>query len=187
MPEHESAELAALKREVQRLSDLEACRRLRVTYFRCLDTANLADLKEILTEDFSCRCVGGDYVYEAKSRAEFLAMTENSFHSEIVTQHNGHGSEVDLVSDTRATALVYFNDLVYHFRSQEFLMGTGLYRDRYRKDNGRWRIEYGEYERMYEMTETLERAPHFTAHYLAKHGKPLPTQARYDSATGRYV
>ena len=63
------AELAALKREVQRLSDLEACRRLRVTYFRCLDTANLADLKEILTEDFSCRCVGGDYVYEAKSRA----------------------------------------------------------------------------------------------------------------------
>ena len=140
MPAHESAELAALKREVQRLSDLEACRRLRVTYFRCLDTANLADLKEILTEDFSCRCVGGDYVYEAKSRAEFLAMTENSFHSEIVTQHNGHGSEVDLVSDTRATALVYFNDLVYHFRSKEFLMGTGLYKDRYRKENGRWRI-----------------------------------------------
>jgi SnoaL-like domain len=182
------AELEALRREVQRLADIEACRRLRITYFRCLDTANLADLKEILTEDFSCYCAGGDYVYQAKSRAEFLAMTESSFHTEIVTQHNGHGSEIDLVSDTEATALVYFNDLVYHFRSQEFLMGTGLYRDRYRKGaDGRWRIEYGEYERIYEVTEILERVPHFTAHYLAKHGKQLPQAARYDPATGRYA
>jgi hypothetical protein len=114
-------------------------------------------------------------------------MTENSFHTEIVTQHNGHGSEVDLVSDTQATALVYFNDLVYHFRSKEFLMGTGLYRDRYRKENGRWRIEYGEYERIYELTEILERAPHFTAHWLGQHGRQLPPAARYDATVGRYV
>ncbi|MFO0690200.1 MAG: nuclear transport factor 2 family protein [Myxococcota bacterium] len=182
------ARLAALEREVQRLADLEACRRLRVTYFRCLDTANLKDMKEILTEDFSCYCAGGDYVYQAKSRAEFLEVTENSFHTEIVTQHNGHGAEVELLSDTQATALVYFNDLVYHFRSKEFLMGTGLYKDRYRKDpDGVWRIEYGEYERIYEITEILDRAPHFTAHYLAKHGKQLPAAARYDAATGRYV
>jgi len=187
-PASESAELAALRREVQRLSDIEACRRLRITYFRCLDTANLADLREILTEDFSCHCAGGDYVYTAKNRAEFLAVTEDSFHTEIVTQHNGHGSEIELLSDTRATALVYFNDLVYHFRSREFLMGTGLYKDRYRKEpDGRWRIEYGEYERIYEVTEILERAPHFTAHYLAKHGKQLPKSALYDAATGRYV
>lgn len=182
------ARVAALEREVQRLADLEACRRLRVTYFRCLDTANLTDMKSILTEDFSCHCQGGDYVYEAKSRAEFLEVTENSFHTEIVTQHNGHGAEVELLSETRATALVYFNDLVYHFRSKEFLMGTGLYKDRYRKDpDGVWRIEYGEYERIYEITETLDRAPHFTAHYLAQHGKQLPAAARYDATTGRYV
>lgn len=183
-----AARLAALEREVQRLADLEACRRLRVTYFRCLDTANLKDMKAILTEDFSCYCAGGDYVYQAKSRAEFLEVTENSFHTEIVTQHNGHGAEVELLSDTQATALVYFNDLVYHFRSKEFLMGTGLYKDRYRKDpDGVWRIEYGEYERIYEITEILDRAPHFTAHYLAKHGKQLPPAARYDATTGRYV
>lgn len=183
-----AARIAALEREVQRLADLEACRGLRVTYFRCLDTANLKDMMSILTEDFSCYCAGGDYVYQAKSRADFLEVTENSFHTEIVTQHNGHGAEVDLLSDTQATALVYFNDLVYHFRSKEFLMGTGLYKDRYRKDpDGVWRIEYGEYERIYEITEILERAPHFTAHYLAKHGKQLPAAARYDATTGRYT
>ena len=138
----ESGELADLRRQIQVLADVEACRRLRITDFRCLDTANLKTMKEVLTEDFSCRCVGGDYVYQAKSRAEFLAIMESSFHAEIVTQHNGHCSDVDLVSDTRATALVYFNDRVFHFRSKEFLMGTGLYKDRYRKDpDGVWRIE----------------------------------------------
>ncbi len=188
MTDSENSELDALRRQIQVLSDIESCRRLRITYFRCLDTANLKTMKSTLTEDYSCRCVGGDYVYQAKSRAEFLEVMDSSFHSEIVTQHNGHGSEVDLESDTRATALVYFNDLVYHFRSREFLMGTGLYKDRYRKDpDGVWRIEYGEYERIYELTEILERAPHFTAHYLAKHGKQLPPAARYDAATGRYA
>src|SRR3990172_7540629 len=117
-----SPELEALKRQVQRLTDLQQLQALRCAYFRCLDTANLAEMKELLTEDFACRCVGGDYVYEARSRAEFLELTANSFHSEIVTQHNGHGAEVELVDETHATGRVYFHDLVYHFRTREFLM-----------------------------------------------------------------
>ncbi|HZO10089.1 MAG TPA: nuclear transport factor 2 family protein [Myxococcota bacterium] len=180
-------DLEALAAQVQRLTDIQECQRLRVAYFRCLDTANLVEMKELLTEDFSCRCVGGDYVYEAKSRAEFLEVTAQGFHSEIVTQHNGHGGEIEIVSDTRANGVVYFNDLVYHFRTREFLMGTAVYKDRYRKVDGRWRIEYGEYERVYELTEILPRKPHFTAHWLGRHGRELPPAATYDAATGRYV
>ena len=180
-------DLAALAAQVQRLTDIQECQRLRVAYFRCLDTANLVEMKELLTEDFSCRCVGGDYVYEAKSRAEFLEVTAQGFHTEIVTQHNGHGGEIEIVDATHAKGTVYFNDLVYHFRTREFLMGTAVYKDRYRKVDGRWRIEYGEYERVYELTEILPKAPHFTAHWLGKHGRQLPKAAAYDAATGRYV
>lgn len=182
-----SADFEALKRQVQRLADVQELQALRCAYFRCLDTANLAEMEELLTEDYACRCVGGDYVYEAKSRAEFLRVTADSFHSEIVTQHNGHGAEIELVDESHATGRVYFHDLVYHFRTREFLMGTAVYRDRYRKVDGRWRIEYGEYERVYELTEILPRAPHFTAHWLGRHGKQLPKAARYDPASGRYV
>jgi len=182
-----ASELEALRREVRRLADVEQIARLRGAYFRCLDTANLKELETLLTEDFGCRCVGGDYVYTASSRAEFLEMTANSFHSEIVTQHNGHTPEIDRTSETEATGLVYFNDLVYHFRTREFLMGTAVYRDRYRKVDGRWRIAYGEYERVYELTEILPRAPHFTAHWLGTHGRQLPKGARYDASSGRYV
>jgi len=178
--------LESLARELQRLSDIEEIKRLRAAYFRCLDTANIEELGGLLTDDFSCLCVGGDYEYKAEGKAEFLAMTENSFHQEIVTQHNGHGPEIDLVDAEHATGIVYFHDQVYHFRTKEFLMGTGIYQDRYRKVEGRWLIEYGFYERVYELTEILPREPHFTAHHLGKHGKKLPADATYDSETGEY-
>ena len=180
------SDLEQLAREIQRLGDIEAIKRLRSAYFRCLDTANIQELEGLLTEDFACLCVGGDYEYKADSREEFMGMISNSFHSEMVTQHNGHGPEIDIHSDVEATGVVYFHDQVYHFRTREFLMGTGIYRDRYRKVEGQWKIEYGVYERVYELTEILPRAPHFTAHYLGKHGKKLPASASYDSATGEY-
>jgi bile-acid 7alpha-dehydratase len=179
-------DLESLAREIQRLSDIEAIKRLRSAYFRCLDTANIQELAGLLTEDFACRCAGGDYVYAADNREEFLEMISNSFHSEMVTQHNGHGPEIDVHSEIEATGVVYFHDQVYHFRTKEFLMGTGIYRDRYRKVDDEWKIEYGEYERVYEVTEILPRVPHFTAHYLAQHGKKLPSSAAYDPSTGEY-
>lgn len=179
-------DLERLARQIQRLADIEAIKRLRSAYFRCLDTANIQELEGLLTEDFACRCIGGDYEYKADSREEFLGMISNSFHSEMVTQHNGHGPEIDVHSDVEATGVVYFHDQVYHFRTREFLMGTGIYRDRYRKVDGQWRIEYGVYERVYELTEILPRVPHFTAHYLGEHGRKLPASASYDPATGEY-
>ena len=179
-------DLEAMARQIQRLSDIEEIKRLRAVYFRCLDTANLEELAGILTEDFACLCLGGDYEYKAEGRQAFLDLVETSFHQEIVTQHNGHGPEIDLVDDEHATGVVYFHDQVYHFRSREFLMGTGIYRDRYRKVDGRWKIEYGVYERVYELTEILPRDPHFTAHWLGRHGKKLPDSAIYDPKTGRY-
>jgi hypothetical protein len=180
-------DLASLARELQRLKDIEEIKRLRAAYFRCLDTANVEELAGLLTNDFACLCLGGDYEYKAEGKQEFLAMIENSFHQEIVTQHNGHGPEIDWIDDERATGIVYFHDQVYHFRSRELLMGTGIYRDRYRKVHGVWKIEYGVYERVYELTEILPRDPHFTAHWLGEHGKKLPPEATYDPATGRYV
>jgi hypothetical protein len=180
-------DLATLARQVQRLTDIEEIKRLRHAYFRCLDTANVEELRGLLTDDYACRCIGGGYEYVASSPQEFLEMIANSFHSEIVTQHNAHGPEIDLVDDERATGIWYFHDQVYNFRTRELLIGTGLYRDRYRKVEDRWKIEYGEYERVYELVEVLPRPPRLTAHYLATHGKKLPTSAIYDPASGRTV
>ena len=181
-----SQEFEALAAQVQRLSDIEEIQRLKNAYFRCLDTANIDELRELLTEDYSCRCAGGDYDYVASGREELLEMVRDSFNTKMATQHNGHGPEIEILSPTQAKGLWYFADQVYNFVTKEFLIGTGLYRDRYLKVDGRWKIEYAEYERVYEVTETLPRPPHLTAHYLGKHGKKLPENAVYVPTTGRW-
>ena len=65
-----SPDLAELTRQVQRLCDIEEIKRLRYAYFRCLDTANIEELRGLLCDDYACRCVGGSYVYEARSPEE---------------------------------------------------------------------------------------------------------------------
>ncbi len=181
-----SPEFEALAAKVQRLIDIEEIQRIRNAYFRCLDTANIDELRELLTEDYQCRCMGGDYEYAASTRDEFLGMVSDSFNSKMVTQHNGHGPEIEILSPTEAKGLWYFSDQVYNFFTKEFLIGTGLYYDRYVKIDDRWKIQYAEYERVYEATEILPRPPHLTAHYLAKHGKQLPDSAVYLPDTGRW-
>jgi hypothetical protein len=183
----ESAELEALAKEIRRLSDIEEIQRLKNAYFRCVDTANIDELRELLTEDYSCKCVGGNYEYVASGREEFLRMTEDSFNSRMVTQHNAHGPEIDIVGPEEAQGLWYFSDQIYNFFTKQLIIGTGLYRDRYVKADGRWRIQAASYERIYQVNETLPRAPNFVAHYLADHGKQLPESAVYVAETGAWV
>ncbi|MCH2172446.1 nuclear transport factor 2 family protein [Myxococcota bacterium] len=181
-----SPEFEALAAQVQRLTDIEEIQRLKNAYFRCLDTANIDELRELLTHDYTCRCIGGYYEYVASGRDEFLGMVSDSFNSQMVTQHNAHGPEIDILSPSEAKGLWYFSDQVYNFSTREFLIGTGLYRDHYVKLEGRWKVQTAEYERVYEVTETLSRPPHLTAHYLGQHGKQLPDNAVYVPATGRW-
>ena len=176
----------ALASKVQILTDIEEIQRVKNAYFRCIDTANIDELRELLTEDYSCSCIGGEYEYTASGRDEFLEMTRDSFNSKMVTQHNAHGPEIEILSPTEARGLWYFSDQVYNFFTKELLIGTGLYRDRYVKVDDRWRIQRAEYERVYEMTEILPRPPHLTAHYLGKHGKQLPDHAVYLPDTARW-
>lgn len=183
----EPAEFQALAEKIQRLSDIEEIQRLKNAYFRCIDTANIDELRELLTEDYSCKCIGGDYEYTASGRKEFLRMTEDSFNSRMVTQHNAHGPEIDVLSPTEAQGLWYFSDQIYNFFTKQLLVGTGLYRDRYVKHEDRWRIQSASYERIYQVNELLPRAPNFVAHYLGEHGKRLPESAVYVAETGAWV
>ncbi len=183
----ESAEFKALAEKIQRLSDIEEIQQLKSAYFRCIDTANIEELREILTEDYSCRCVGGNYEYVASGREEFLRMTEDSFNSKMVTQHNAHGPEIKILGPDRATGVWYFSDQIYNFFTKQLIMGTGLYRDGYVKLDGRWRIQSASYERIYQINETLTREPNFVAHYLGEHGKRLPDSAVYVAETGAWI
>ena len=49
------------------LEDYELIRQLKYRYCRCIDTANLDELRELFTEDASVCYVGGSYRFQVNS------------------------------------------------------------------------------------------------------------------------
>lgn len=167
-------EFQALARRIQRIEDIEAIKRVKYRYFRCFDTANVDELAEVFTEDVVLTVVGGVYRFEIAGRDAYLEMVRDGAHAEMVTQHNGHHPEIDLVSDTKATGIWYLHDFVLEFRRKQHITGTAFYRDTYVKQDGTWRIQRSEFERIWEISEPIEKRPNVTYSYLEQHGHRLP-------------
>jgi len=166
-----SIDLEQLAKDVRILKDIEAIKRVKNAYFRCIDTANIAELRDLLDENVTAKLVGGTYAVEFNGREEYLEMVANSFNSEFVGQHNGHQPEIDVLSETEATGIWYLTDIAMDFRRGVTTIGSALYKDRYVKSGGKWRIKHTEYERIFEMIEEIKQRPNLTAHYLATHGR----------------
>jgi len=54
------------------LEDIELIKQLKYRYCRCIDTANLEELKTLFAEDASVRYQGGSYLFEAQGRDKIL-------------------------------------------------------------------------------------------------------------------
>lgn len=158
----------------QSLEEIEAIRRLKYRYCRCIDTANLAELRELFTEDASVCYVGGSYRFEAQGRDTIIEAIGSAFHAEAIAMHHVNHPEIDLVSPTEATGVWYLKDWFLDLRHKIITDGSALYRDRYVKQDGRWLIRHASYERIFEIVTPVTEAPNITAHWLAKHGRKLP-------------
>lgn len=165
----------ALAQRIGRLEDIEAIKRVKYKYFRCFDTANVAEIADCFTEDVVLTVVGGVYKFELTGRDAYLEMVRDGAHAEMVTRHNGHHPEIDLVDDRTARGLWYLSDYVQEFRRKQHILGTAFYRDTYVKErDGKWRIQRSEFERVWEISEAIVEMPNVTFNYLATHGHRLP-------------
>ncbi len=165
-----------LARQVQVLRDIEEIKRLKHAYFRCIDTANLAELRQLTHPEVTTCYVGGSYRIELANQDEFIEMIANSFNAECVGRHNGHHPEIDVLSETEATGTWYLHDDFRNFRIMIRTEGTALYHDRYVKVDGRWLIKHQSYERIYEQIERIPKVPKLTVHMLAVTGRKLPPE-----------
>ena len=159
-----------LRRDVQRLMDIEAIRQLKYAYFRCVDTANLEELATLLHEEVSVHFVGGTYELKVQRKQDYVNNIAMSFSREAVGQHNAHHPEIQILSDSEATAIWYLADNMWILNHKLLTRGTVLYWDRYLKVDGRWLIRDTRYERLYEINETLDEGPKLSSHYLGVHG-----------------
>ena len=164
-----------LRKDIQRLMDIEAIKQLKYAYFRCVDTANLEELATLIHEDVAVSFVGGTYEWKLNGKQEYLDNIGVSFSNQSIGQHNGHHPEIQMLSETEATGMWYLADNMWILNHKAKTFGTSLYWDRYEKVDGKWLIKDTSYERIYEMNEVLEELPSISSHYLGTHG----TEAKF--------
>lgn len=155
------------------LEDIELIRQLKYRYCRCIDTANIAELKTLFTEDASVCYVGGTYRFEASGRDKILEALEYAFHSQTIAFHHVNHPEIEVLTPTTATGTWYLKDWFLDLKNRVITDGSALYKDQYVKRAGTWLIQRATYERIYEIVTPVTETPNITAHYLARHGKKL--------------
>ena len=156
------------------LEDIERIKQLKYRYCRCIDMANLEELKELFTEDASVRYEGGSYLFEAQGRDKIIESLGYAFHAEAIAMHHVNHPEIEVTSPTEATGTWYLKDWFLDLRNKIITDGSALYRDTYVKQDGQWKIKRATYSRIFEIVTPVTETPNITAHYLAKHGKTLP-------------
>lgn len=134
------------------LQELEAIRRLKYKYMRCVDEKLWDEMRSCFTEDATCSYNGGKYSYSSRDEIiKFLieAMDRKTFHS----SHRVHHPEIDFISDTSATGIWALEDSVIDEENEIALRGAAFYRDEYVKINEEWKIKHTGYTRTFEEIE----------------------------------
>jgi hypothetical protein len=151
------------------LAEIDDIVRLKHAYFRLLDTKHFDELGELLTEDATSAYASGELSHEG--RAAIVAfLTDSLGDAGFVTMHTGHHPEITLTSPTTATGSWYLEDRVIVPAHDFELHGTALYRDEYRKVDGRWRISHTGYDRIFE--EQRKRSTGEILSFTSRFGAP---------------
>lgn len=156
---------------LQQLTDLEDIKTLKHRYFRGIDTADMALLETLFTEDVSVEYRGGTYKVALSGKDNMLEFLANSFHSDALAMHHGHMPEITLTGDNSAYGVWYLEDIFINLEQKTHTFGSAIYRDEYRREGGVWKLRRTEYDRVMEVILPLDPASQITSHHLARAGR----------------
>ncbi|MBI4515456.1 MAG: nuclear transport factor 2 family protein [Deltaproteobacteria bacterium] len=140
------------------LQEIEAIKRLKYKYFRCLDQHSWAELRETFTEDAASAYGGGKYSFQGREQImRFLidAMDRPTF----MSAHHGHHPEIEITGPATAVGIWALSDYVIDLDAGITLRGAAFYRDEYVKVDGQWKIKFTGYERTFEEIESRADSP----------------------------
>jgi len=140
------------------LHELEAIKRLKYKYLRCLDQKLWDEIGTCFTPDASCSYSGGKYAFDGRDAiVDFLrkAMGAPSFYS----SHRVHHPEIEFSSETTARATWALEDEVIETKAQITIRGAAFYHDEYVKVGGAWLIRSTGYQRTFEEMESRKDRP----------------------------
>ncbi|MBI5090510.1 MAG: nuclear transport factor 2 family protein [Actinobacteria bacterium] len=139
--------------DVDDLIEIEAIKRLKYRYVRCIDLKLWDEIAETFTEDASVSYDSGRW--ETSGRDAIVEMLRVGLGPEVLSSHTVHHPEIELTSPTTATGVWALQDFVFNRRLNTQLHGAAFYDDRYVKVDGAWRISFTGYTRTCELRNGL--------------------------------
>ena len=147
------------------LEELEAIKRLKYKYLRCVDCKLWEELREVFTEDAGVTYDKGRYTASGVDQViEFLLGTLKR--TDVASMHQVHCPELTITSSTSAKGVWYFHDHVINpgevsggMPGHSILQGAGFYADEYVKRNDEWKIHRTGYERTFELIIPFTEGP----------------------------
>ena len=134
---------------VDDLLTLEAIKRLKYAYLRCLDQKRWDELAELFTVDATAAYGGGTHSFAG--RDEILGFLRTALGSEQhLTVHRVHQPEIERTGADSATGVWAFDDIVIMEDHELTVRGAGFYTDTYVRTDDGWRISATGYKRTYE-------------------------------------
>jgi hypothetical protein len=120
-----------------KLEDLEAIKKLKAKYWRCVDRKLWDELAECFTED-AIADYGPDIKLKGQAIVRFLKDSLGA--DSVVTSHIGHRPEIDLTGESTATGMWWLNDYII-MQPNTKRRGYAFYEDEYSKKDGKWKIK----------------------------------------------
>ena len=140
------------------LHEIEAIKRLKYRYCRCLDEKRWEELGQCLAEDATSSYSDGTYSFTG--RAAIMAFLRDALGpASRVSSHRVHQPEIDLTSPTTATGIWALDDVVIETGANLTIRGAAFYHDEYVKVDGEWKIKATGYARLYEEMESRTDTP----------------------------
>jgi hypothetical protein len=151
--------------DLARLIAIEDIKQLKARYFRLMDTRDWEGLAAIFCRDAvfdcsegaSCTPVGetprGLAGPVTKGRDAIAAWIKGSF-VDLTSVHHGHGHEIWIDSETEAHGIISMEDYIRGLdRRTRVLHAAGHYHERYRVEDGVWRIAHTKLTRLFNDVE----------------------------------
>jgi hypothetical protein len=140
------------------LQAIEAIKRLKYKYMRCLDQKLWREMGECFTENATAAYSGGKYSFQGR-QAILDFFVQAMGRPGVLSSHRVHHPEIDLTSETTATGIWALEDVFIDEGAGVTIRGAAFYRDEYVRIGAEWKIAHTGYERTYEEMETRKEMP----------------------------
>ena len=138
-------DITDLEHRIRALEDLEAIKRLKYRYFRCLDLKLWDEMRTCFTADATVDYGGGKYRFAGVDAILGFLRESLGHETGALGYHHGHHPEIELSGEASARGVWALDNYLFNAGRDRGVRIAAYYRDEYVRGDDGWRIRHTGY------------------------------------------